>query len=69
MLKARFVLGAAIFFGAAALPTVVLAQYGGSGMGSALSNDPMSHQGRVGAAFTMSPSARHPSRLSKSSRT
>src|SRR5579862_7955127 len=49
MLKARFVLGAAIFIGAAALPAVVLAQYGGSGMGSALSNDPMSHQGRVGA--------------------
>ena len=49
MFKARFALAAAIFISAAALPGVVLAQYGGNGMGSALSNDPMSHQGRVGA--------------------
>jgi HEAT repeat protein len=42
-------LAAAIIIAAAATPGVVHAQYGGSGMGSALSSDPMSHQGRVSA--------------------
>jgi HEAT repeats len=30
-----------------ALPTIAFAQYGGQGLGSALSNDPLSHQGQV----------------------
>jgi len=49
MFRPRFALAAAIVVAAATLPGVVHAQYGGTGMGSALSSDPMSHQGRVGA--------------------
>jgi HEAT repeat protein len=52
MFRPRFVLAAAFVIAAAALPGVVHAQeasYGGSGTGSALANDPMSHQGRVQA--------------------
>src|SRR5947209_5878186 len=50
MFRPRFALVAAIVVGtAAAMPVIAHAQYGGSGMGSALSSDPMSHQGRVQA--------------------
>jgi HEAT repeat protein len=51
MFRPRLVLAGAIFIGAAALPGLALAQYGGSGMGSALSADPMSHQGKVQAGI------------------
>jgi hypothetical protein len=49
MLRTRLALAAAIVIGVAALPGVVHAQYGGTGTGSALSADPMSHQGHVEA--------------------
>ena len=49
MFRPRLALAAAIVLGAAAMPGLALAQYGGSGMGSALSSDPMSHQGQVQA--------------------
>jgi len=49
MFRPRLALAAAIVLGAAAMPAVALAQYGGTGMGSALSADPMSHQGQVQA--------------------
>jgi HEAT repeats len=49
MFRPRFALTAAIVIGAAAFPGIVHAQYGGTGMGSALSADPMSHQGHVEA--------------------
>ena len=51
MFRPRLALAAAIVIGAAALPGFALAQYGGSGMGSALSADPMSHQGKVQAGI------------------
>lgn len=51
MFRPRLVLAGAIFIGASALPGFALAQYGGSGMGSALSADPMSHQGKVQAGI------------------
>jgi hypothetical protein len=41
-LFAAFALGAAL-----AVPQIALAQYGGQGLGSALSSNPMSHQGQV----------------------
>lgn len=49
MFRMRFALVAATIFGAAAIPRAAWAQYGGSGMGSALSSDAMSHQGVVHA--------------------
>ena len=53
MFRSRFALTAAIVIGVAVLPGLVHAQsdapYGGTGMGSALSADPMSHQGKVEA--------------------
>ena len=47
MFRPRLSLASAIVIGAVAMPVLAHAQYGGSGMGSALSADPMSHQGRV----------------------
>jgi len=49
MFRSRFALTAAIVVAAATLPGVVHAQYGGQGLGSALSADPMSHQGNIQA--------------------
>ena len=49
MFRPRLALVTAIVVGAAVLPGSAHAQYGGSGMGSALSSDPMSHQGKVQA--------------------
>src|SRR5271166_354398 len=49
MFRSRLALAAAIVIGAAVLPGLAHAQYGGTGMGSALSADPMSHQGKVQA--------------------
>src|ERR1700675_1012004 len=49
MLRSRLALGASFVIATALLPAFAHAQYGGSGMGSALSSDPMSHQGRVQA--------------------
>ena len=51
MFRPRLVLAGAVVIGVAALPALVHAQYGGSGMGSALSADPMSHQGKVHAGI------------------
>ena len=51
MFKPRLALAGAIAIGVAALPAMARAQYGGSGMGSALSADPMSHQGKVQAGI------------------
>ena len=51
MFRPRLALVGAIVISAAALPGLVHAQYGGSGMGSALSADPMSHQGKVQAGI------------------
>ena len=49
MFRPRLALTSAIIASAVALPSLAHAQYGGSGMGSALSADPMSHQGKVQA--------------------
>jgi HEAT repeat protein len=51
MFRPRLVLAGALVIGVAALPAFAHAQYGGSGMGSALSADPMSHQGKVQAGI------------------
>lgn len=51
MLRVRLPLGVSIVIATAILPALAHAQYGGSGMGSALSSDPMSHQGRVSAGI------------------
>jgi HEAT repeat protein len=51
MFKVRFGPAIAILIGTAVLPTIAHAQYGGSGMGSALSSDPMSHQSKVSAGI------------------
>jgi HEAT repeat protein len=51
MFKPRLALAGAIVIGSAMLPGLVHAQYGGTGMGSALSSDPMSHQGKVQAGI------------------
>jgi HEAT repeat protein len=51
MFRPRMALAAALLIGSAALPSLAHAQYGGSGMGSALSADPMSHQGKVQAGI------------------
>ena len=51
MFRPRLALAALILIGAAALPGLADAQYGGSGMGSALSSNPMSHQGKVQAGI------------------
>ena len=45
----RFVVATALAIGVAALPTLSMAQYGGSGLGSALSSNALSHQGQVRA--------------------
>jgi len=47
MFRMRFAIAAAIIIAAAAIPRLAHAQYGGNGMGSALSSDAMSHQGIV----------------------
>jgi HEAT repeats len=49
MFRPRLALAGAILVGASVVPGFAHAQYGGTGMGSALSSDPMSHQGRVAA--------------------
>ena len=51
MFRLRLALAAAIVIATATIPGFVNAQYGGSGMGSALSSDPMSHQGRMQAGI------------------
>lgn len=51
MFRPRRALAGAIVIGMVALPAIVHAQYGGTGMGSALSADPMSHQGKVQAGI------------------
>jgi hypothetical protein len=51
MFRMRSALVAAIIFGAAAVPRVACAQYGGTGTGSALSSDAMMHQGVVHAGI------------------
>ena len=51
MFRPRLALVGAVVIGMAALPALAHAQYGGSGMGSALSADPMSHQGKVQAGI------------------
>jgi HEAT repeat protein len=51
MFKARLALASALVIVVAAMPVLAHAQYGGSGMGSALSADPMSHQGKVQAGI------------------
>ena len=51
MFRPRLALAGAVVIGVAALPAFAHAQYGGSGMGSALSADPMSHQGKVQAGI------------------
>jgi HEAT repeat protein len=51
MFRPRLALAGAIVIGAAVMPGLAHAQYGGSGMGSALSADPMSHQGKVQAGI------------------
>jgi HEAT repeat protein len=51
MFRPRLALAAAIVVGMATIPGIVRAQYGGTGMGSALSGDPMSHQGKVQAGI------------------
>ncbi len=51
MFRPQLALAGAIVIGAAVLPGLAYAQYGGSGMGSALSSNPMSHQGRVSAGI------------------
>ena len=55
MFRLRLALAGAIVVGAAALPATVLAQqmsYGGSGLGSALANDPYSHQSNMQAGIS-----------------
>ena len=47
MFRMRSALVAAMVFGVAAFPRVAAAQYGGSGTGSALSSDALSHQGVI----------------------
>src|ERR1700721_3425395 len=49
MFRPRLALATAMLIGVAVMPGLVHAQYGGSGMGSALSSDPMSQQGKVQA--------------------
>ena len=49
MFMTRLAFGVAIAVAAAAIPRIALAQYGGSGLGSALNADPLSHQGQVKA--------------------
>lgn len=49
MFRPRLAFATAIFVVFAVMPGLVHAQYGGTGMGSALSADPMSHQGKVAA--------------------
>lgn len=51
MFRPRLALAAAVVIAAATLPGLAHAQYGGTGMGSALSADPMSHQGKVQAGI------------------
>jgi HEAT repeat protein len=51
MFRPRLALAGAMIIGMAGLPAFAHAQYGGSGMGSALSADPMSHQGKVQAGI------------------
>jgi HEAT repeat protein len=55
MFRPRLAFAAAIIITAAVLPGLAPgsaeAQYGGTGMGSALSSDPMSHQGKVQAGI------------------
>jgi len=55
MFRLRLPLAGAILVAAAAAPSVLFAQqmsYGGSGLGSALANDPMSHQSQVQAGVS-----------------
>ena len=47
MTKARYLFGAFALVAGIAVPQLALAQYGGQGLGSALSSNPMSHQGLV----------------------
>jgi len=51
MFRSRFALTAAIMMAAATLPNVAHAQYGGQGLGSALSADPMAHQSNTQAGI------------------
>ena len=51
MSRLRLALVPAIVISMATIPVIAHAQYGGSGMGSALSSDPMSHQGKVQAGI------------------
>lgn len=49
MFRTRLAFAVAITVAATAMPCIALAQYGGSGLGSALNADPLSHQGQVKA--------------------
>ncbi len=49
MLKPRYLFSVLALGGAIAVPRLALAQYGGQGMGSALSNNAMVHQGNMRA--------------------
>src|SRR5882672_5492036 len=49
MFKPRYLFAVLIFGAGIAAPRVVLAQYGGQGLGSALSNNAMNHQGQMRA--------------------
>jgi hypothetical protein len=52
MFRSRLALAAALVIGSVALPLVARAQYGGSGLGSALANNPMSHQNNIEAGVS-----------------
>lgn len=51
MFKPRYLFAVLIFGSAIAAPGAVLAQYGGQGLGSALSNNSMNHQGEMRAGI------------------
>ncbi len=51
MLKPRNLFAAFVLAGAISAPQFALAQYGGQGLGSALSNNPMVHQGNMRAGI------------------
>ena len=51
MIKTRNVLATFALGFALAIPQLAFAQYGGQGLGSALSSNPMSHQGQVKAGI------------------
>jgi len=51
MLKPRNLFAAFVLVGAISVPQFALAQYGGQGLGSALSSNPMMHQGNMRAGI------------------